>query len=223
MATIRNRRKPISCEPCRIRKIKCPRDGPPCGTCLRRGVSSRQCVYAQQQLLARQTPETGANTLASSSSGPSSPPGHESPSLAKRVEKLEQLLHAQWSPATPTSLPTRERSTSSWSASAPAPVSPKTVSGLDNTAKTNLHGTLSTLNTGHVRFIPNAASGHSSFNLRTKVSIEKAITGGGGPYPLGPDDPTRLSELIQLLPPSELCSKLKDVYFTSFAPVSRVT
>ena len=80
-----NRRLPVSCEPCRTRKVRCSRDNPPCGTCIRRRVPPEQCVYKNS----RQSHQPLEN-----SSG-SSPAGQSNAELVARIERLEHSLQAK--------------------------------------------------------------------------------------------------------------------------------
>lgn len=69
-------RQPVSCEPCRRRKIKCSRTQPPCTTCQRRGCAS-SCVYA------------GRHDVPVNHSGSSSLANEE---LLARITNLENIL-----------------------------------------------------------------------------------------------------------------------------------
>jgi hypothetical protein len=71
-----NVRQPISCEPCRHRKIKCSRTRPSCETCRRRGCVDR-CVYK------------GSRDNEPSTSGGTSNGNDE---LLSRISNLEKLL-----------------------------------------------------------------------------------------------------------------------------------
>lgn len=102
-------RLPISCEPCRVRKIRCPRDGPACGTCVRRRVPLEQCVYSTRrkpQISSQPQPQQfqpRARSLEDRSSCPDTPvqqryegvAGEPNADLVARIEKLEKLLHAK--------------------------------------------------------------------------------------------------------------------------------
>ncbi|KAF2174190.1 hypothetical protein M409DRAFT_49053 [Zasmidium cellare ATCC 36951] len=96
MSAPRARRLPVSCEPCRVRKIRCTRDAAPCSTCQRRGVAD-ECRYAARPRPPRH--DSNAYTIAPisplSSGASNAASGHGSIELADRVRKLEQLLQAQ--------------------------------------------------------------------------------------------------------------------------------
>ncbi|KAG5759588.1 hypothetical protein H9Q69_014254 [Fusarium xylarioides] len=76
-----NRRMPLSCEPCRRRKIKCPRNNSrgrtPCDTCVRRGIPDNECIYLRDQSSRRnaQMPRHADNSA-----------------LVARIDRLEELL-----------------------------------------------------------------------------------------------------------------------------------
>jgi hypothetical protein len=104
MSTGRSRRLPISCEPCRVRKIRCPRDATPCGSCRRRGVSAAACQYAKRTpvMRPRSPPQSTVQELPSPLTDTRSldMPSSENADLASRVRKLEQLLLLTVSPST---------------------------------------------------------------------------------------------------------------------------
>lgn len=187
----RQKRLPISCDPCRLRKIRCsrPRGPPPCETCVRRHLES-SCLYAGRHetlsISPRNVPpspvsEHSASTLASSQSNER---------LATRVANLEALVQAQAAHNLVHDFPT--------------PPSPPAV---------RIKGVLSTSDKGHVRFIPSSTA-ISNPQQATCRSIDLA----SGPYPLGKRQ-VDTSHLLVDLPPRHHCKQLKDVFFESFAPV----
>ncbi|ODV90246.1 hypothetical protein CANCADRAFT_25585, partial [Tortispora caseinolytica NRRL Y-17796] len=46
----RRNRIPVSCAPCRLRKLKCDRSRPNCGSCMRRGIIDL-CIYEEKSRL----------------------------------------------------------------------------------------------------------------------------------------------------------------------------
>ncbi|KAJ9413954.1 hypothetical protein QL093DRAFT_2088869 [Fusarium oxysporum] len=84
----RSRRMPLSCEPCRQRKIKCPRNDSrgqtPCNTCVRRGIPVTECIYLRDQSSRR-------NVLVPRHGGDSA--------LGARIDRLEELLRQSVSSA----------------------------------------------------------------------------------------------------------------------------
>lgn len=219
MANAHNRRLPISCEPCRVRKIRCPRDSTPCGTCLRRGIAASQCVYAKRLSM------PPSSLFYSRPSGPISPVSTEKSStssnnadLAERVRKLEQMLQSQI-----TSQPLIESLATPKSNSAKTPDTDHRRG--DAHAKPRpyqLRGSLRTSESGHVRFVPDGSQWSSVLGptLNTSLEFDNAVADtSNGPFPFGQSDRHSLQELLARLPPVRLCRELKDVYFDSFSPV----
>lgn len=201
------RRLPVSCEPCRTRKIRCSRDNPPCGTCIRRRIPPEQCVYKNS----RQSQQPPDN-----SSG-SNPAGQSTAELIARIERLEHSLQTKnqlQPPCPPPSVPQL----------GPEPVATFATGTNDTTGTTGTTGTLISSASGHVRFLPitsswrvfhRASQGHSFPDQDSAV-----IDTPSGPYPFGEHDAENRPNLLAKLPPAEYCDQLKDQYFRSFAPVS---
>ena len=78
--TSQSKRLPVSCEPCRKRKIRCTRNRPPCDTCLRRGLGPADCIYLGQP----------RHTLGHLNNGDVSNIAQEE--LFQRIRNLEDLL-----------------------------------------------------------------------------------------------------------------------------------
>jgi hypothetical protein len=195
-AHYRQKRLPISCEPCRIRKIRCsrPRGPPPCETCVRRSLAS-DCLYARH----------GASSPIARPVPTPLPPSEDSTrhalspdaSLVARVAKLEALLQAQGTNVQSTS-PTR-------------PVTPQMQS----------KGALSVSESGHVRYIPSSLFSSSSQPLSNpQQATIRSIDLSCGPYPFGKKLPNT-NDLLVDLPPRSHCNQLKDVFFESFACVGQ--
>lgn len=196
----RQKRLPISCEPCRIRKIRCsrPRGPPPCETCVRRALVS-DCTYAGRGAAtsspARPCPPPTPPSEQSTTSKTSPPPGE---SLLARVARLEALLQAQAQDADEQTPPTVR----------PGLPSP-----------TNDKGLLAYSESGHVRFIasplpPDHAQPLSNPQQATAGSIDLS----DGPYPLGMKQ-VATHDLLLDLPARNHCQLLKSVFFDSFASV----
>lgn len=168
----------------------------------------RQCAYADENAVRSSvrvsTPPRGIERATTISSW-----GTQPENLVERLEKLEQLIHTQWSPTKASSMPTQVNQIS--------PLSATDGSGLETAV--NLQGRLCVTDPGHVQFIPNAGGYPPSLDHGTQASIQGVIVSANGPYPLGPEDLSIRNTLLQKLPPGQFCSELKDVYFTSFAPV----
>ncbi|KAF9249531.1 transcriptional regulator family: Fungal Specific TF [Penicillium roqueforti] len=217
-------RLPISCEPCRVRKIRCPRNGPACGTCIRRRVPLEQCVYSTRRKPSQRQPQQSqpqARPLENRSSSPETTlqphyqglAGEPDADLVARIEKLEQLLHAknQQPDTTPSSLNFPQLDSEVQETRRLGPVTTFTT------------GTLIPSTSGHVRFLP-FTSGRRVFSRATQespfLSQESAmIDTPSGPYPFGEHDAENRPNLLAKLPPTEYCNQLKDLYFHSIAPL----
>lgn len=232
-------RLPISCEPCRVRKIRCPRDGPACGTCVRRRVPLEQCVYSTRrnpQIPSQPQPQQfqpRARSLEDRSSCPDTPvqqryegvAGEPNADLVARIEKLEKLLHAK----------NKHQETEQGKAQETVPPPPN-VPQLDSEVEgrrisepvtTIATGTLIPSASGHVRFLP-VTSGRRIFHRVSQEgpfpSQESAmIDTPSGPFPFGEHDAENRHNLLAKLPPTEYCNQLKDLYFKSIAPVGFLT
>lgn len=191
----RQKRIPISCEPCRLRKIRCsrPRGPPPCETCVRRNLASR-CQYADRHQVLSPAPQHALPSPISerSASNPSNSLSNED--LAARVANLEALIHGQ---AGGLQLPPTR------------PVQPVS----------RIKGMLSTSEMGHVRFIPCTTSSGSTRSVADpQQATSQSIDLSAGPYPLGKRH-VEVQHLFVDLPSRGHCKHLKEVYFESFAPV----
>lgn len=206
MTSVRKKRSPISCEPCRTRKIKCPRDSTPCSTCVRRGVPSFRCVFADEQNPLQQSTNHIETSFRSS----------DTEALAARVRKLEELVQPQLYrpddssisvPSSPYSgIPLQPQSTSDTSAPG-----------------SRIHGYLHKLDAIHVQFVPCAANALGTDRSSADAFIERqtaSIDIPTEPFPFSLGDAPRMQDLLSLLPPQKYCTELKDVYFRSFASVS---
>lgn len=85
-----SRRMPLSCEPCRERKIRCPRksnrNGGPCDTCVRRGIPSSECVYLRDIIYQRRQQQNSSNSRSSVTDTPNNA------ELVARIDRLEEIL-----------------------------------------------------------------------------------------------------------------------------------
>ena len=208
MSSGRARRLPISCEPCRIRKIKCPRDATPCGTCQRRGISPQACQYAKRTT---STPRVFSSLSPYTQS--SSHSGHldsaHSTDLTARVRKLEQLLQTALAPETriggpSTSTPPSQQNNDYLSPASEAPPPSET-----------LRGTLHTTADGHQRFIPQAMYWSPDQAQRMENALATSCS-------FGLARSVDLNELLAALPPRKACQELVNVYFESFASLFHI-
>jgi hypothetical protein len=191
----RQKRFPISCEPCRVRKIRCsrPRGPPPCETCVRRSLTS-DCIYASRnEASPHPRPLLPPSPLSNRSASTVS---QSEESLAARVAKLESMLQAQ-------SAPVRVR---------PSSALPACVA--------RSKGSLIVSESGHVRFTPFEHGQSSDGPLHTaQQTTAGSIDLSSGPFPFGRRQ-VAIRDLLTDLPGRNHCTQLKDVYFASFAPVS---
>jgi Fungal Zn(2)-Cys(6) binuclear cluster domain len=213
MATPRRTRLPISCEPCRTRKIRCTRDATPCSTCIRRKVHPSQCVYTRREpsidddLINQHPISPPSSTSARASTSSPLLIGHH-PDLAARVAKLEQLLQAQSaSPQTSNGHLTSESNQT------------EDVITHHPEVETPARGKLHVSKSGHMRFIPSSSTWSSALGSHELNDDCPLLDSSNGPFPFGRARGQNNLECLASLPPLSLCRQLKDVYFTSFAPV----
>ena len=224
MSVLRNKRSPLSCQPCRQRKIKCARDGCPCTTCVRRGVPNSHCVYATKGSANRTTDSAEQPTVESQRLEIlQSLTVEQSPQLAARVERLERLLSEQCQlPAQEPPLPL------SRSPGVTATLSEFTTRGgtsHGNQFTSAPNGLLRKYESGHVRFIPST----STWNVLQDTSGRALPDGDCGSvdvitlqFPIGESDAPKPQDILSKLPPADLCLELKDTYFRSFSPVKHI-
>lgn len=210
-------RQPVSCEPCRKRKIRCSRTRPPCDTCQRRRCVD-SCIYPNPQdaAPAPQTASSDVNGM-----------------LLTRISNLENVLrqHTQvigerdLMGGSMLSPPTEEASQSYG-------LSPDSFTGVAQMSYTPASlspqhvGSLITSTSGNTRYEPRmsqwtAVLANTGMDLAAP-SLEEAPDSPrevecGFPFTLGPVPSTE--ELIALLPPIQHCDYLKNTYFKVFSPV----
>jgi hypothetical protein len=207
-------RQPVSCEPCRHRKIKCSRTRPTCDTCRRRGVADR-CVYKATR--------DGDNSNSATS------PNEE---LLNRISNLEQLLRKH----TGAEIPNRDGDFS-MIPSPPIEMGQTSQLSPDSFFSENSHqtyssdyqsplsgGVLTSTSSGNIRYEPRSSQ-WTSVLANTNLSIENpslddqedsTITFG---FPFTDSTAPSTEELLSLLPPMQQCDYLKNQYFTVFSPV----
>ncbi|KAF3892482.1 C6 zinc finger domain-containing protein [Trichophyton interdigitale] len=229
-----SKRLPVSCEPCRKRKIRCPRNGPPCDTCIRRGLGMADCFFLGQS----------RNQLNASSAESSKIVQQE---LLQRIRNLEDLLkkhvgaHAivgggQAGQDEPVSPPTTNASAGTEADCG----SNKSFSNSNNKHNNNNDnnssdlpqsllqnvGSLSISPQGHVRFEPQSSkldfhlAQISASEYRNQVNSVNEEKPSG--FPFGCDDPASRDRLLARLPPSRYCDALKDTYFRVFSPLFHI-
>ncbi|THZ82599.1 hypothetical protein D6C84_05683 [Aureobasidium pullulans] len=206
MRDIRQKRTPINCEPCRIRKIRCPRDGVPCGTCKRRGVPAADCSFAQRP--ARNLQSTSGPIMPISPISTSrSPKQTADEDLVARIARIERMLAAQQ--------PNTQDASSSILPHSGSRVS---TSPLTTDTSAGGHGALQTSASGHVRFVPCWPTTEPD-DESCPDRFESDISPFGTQYMTSG---LRRSDILALLPPTSLCTRLKDIYFESFSPLFHV-
>ncbi|KAK2039337.1 hypothetical protein LZ31DRAFT_598940 [Colletotrichum somersetense] len=222
MSGTRRSRLPISCEPCRTRKIRCTRDDPPCLTCVRRGIRPSLCHYKMRN----QQPDGGAPTNCSSPPSSSTLPApSRDVDLTARVAKLERLLEAQIAARESQSLAGSSAATAMGqgiNASMRRPINafgPSTPTRLVGQARPP--GKLRTTPSGHVRYIPTSSiSGPGEGrDADTECHLFESLE---GPFPFGRAGDHEAAACLDALPPSSLCSKVKNIFFESFAPLFHI-
>lgn len=203
MSSGRARRLPVSCEPCRSRKIRCPRDATPCGTCQRRGIPAVACQYAKR------TPYSSLSLYAQSSSDAGHADSASNTDLAARVRKLEQLLQ--------TALDTGSRSVAPSTHTPPAALNDSYLSPVSEAPPPpieRLEGSLHTTEAGYQRFIPHSMlwSPDQAQRIET-VSVSS---------PFGLARSSSIDELLAALPSRKACHELVNAYFSSFASLFHI-
>lgn len=208
-------RQPVSCEPCRHRKIKCSRTKPICETCRRRKCADR-CVYK------------GTNDGDISSSTASS-----NEDLLNRISNLEQLLRKHTGAEIPGAEP-------DYSMMPSPPVEVGEPSQLSPASFISEHsqqtyrseyesplggGVLTSTPSGNVRYEPRSSQ-WTAVLANTNLSIETpSLEDQEDPnhtlgFPFTDSPALTTDELLSLLPPVQQCAYLKNQYFTVFSPVT---
>ncbi|KAL1952738.1 hypothetical protein VTO42DRAFT_4309 [Malbranchea cinnamomea] len=221
------RRLPVSCEPCRKRKIKCTRNRPPCDTCLKRGLGPADCFYLGQ-------PRHNFTQFSGD------PPSLAQERLIKRMRDLEDLLQRHVGSQATLSFVQQDE-----------PVSPPTSNGttssspLSNNRSLNMGltepstdpmaqmvqnvGSLHISSSGHVRFEPRSSTLNSQVAQRSVQDYAEELNTSAASYEEKPhgfpfmcEAPPSRKELLGRLPPGQYCDTLKDVYFRVFSSLFHV-
>jgi hypothetical protein len=218
----RSVRQPVSCEPCRKRKIRCGRTSPPCDTCRRRGCVD-SCVYKK--------------TRDEMPSSVSAAPNEE---LLNRISNLENLLRKQTEDQIPNSAcgqltspmlsPPMEYNRpiepspfpGSFNSESPLQISYSTES-TESTSARRL-GILTTSPTGNVRYEAKSSQwtsvlANTGFSNMTPTLDDSEDSGIGSGFPFTSSPLPSTVELLALLPPMQQCNYLKETYFVVFSPV----
>jgi hypothetical protein len=206
MHNSRQKRMPINCEPCRLRKIRCSRDGIPCGTCKRRGIPSANCVFAQRPPRDSLQSESEPSMPLSPISNSRSPRRAPDEDLVARITRIERMLASQQRQTQDLTLD----SLLSGDGASPNSITTENTPGGQ--------GALQMSASGHVRFVPNwpttepdDESSPDHFENFSSPFGTQYMTNGLG-----------ISDMLAMLPPLTLCTRLKDIYFESFSPLFHV-
>jgi hypothetical protein len=225
MPSSSGRRMPLSCEPCRERKIKCARNinrrGRPCETCVRRGIPSSDCVYLRDQWPRRHNPAPPTEPVDNSE-------------LVARIDRLEGILRQSNSMPNPASQQQPPESVSNL----PSPESTLQPPSVDSFAGRNNElssakgvpssappaGVIVRFDSGHERFEPSSSRWSSVLRDNPNVSGIKTDLDGSDaasmPFSMGS---ATIVDLLALLPPTSHCEQLKKTYFDVFSPVSSLS
>lgn len=207
-------RQPVSCEPCRQRKIKCSRTKPVCDTCQRRRCVDR-CIYKNVR-------DGGIVTITASAND----------ELLNRISNLEQLLKKHTGAEIPGFVDEY-----SMIPSPPVDVSQNSQLSPESFVSDNSHqistsdyqsplssGVLTSTSSGNVRYEPRSSQ-WTSVLANTNLSIEtpslddqegSSIAFG---FPFIETTAPSIEELLSSLPPMQQCDYLKNQYFAVFSPV----
>lgn len=216
MNTARSVRQPVSCEPCRRRKIKCSRTRPPCETCRRRGCAD-DCSY---KVDSRYEPSQ-ATVMTSNDE------------LLERISNLENLLRKQASAqipdvvagnVTPILSPMETRHTFQPSPSSLTSVSSSHLTCSSNSPHSREVGVLTSSINGDVRYEPQSSQwtsvlANTNLSIATPSFEDQEDSGTLFGFPFHASPVSSMEELLSILPPTQQCDKLKDRYFTVFSPV----
>lgn len=211
-------RQPVSCEPCRRRKIKCSRSRPPCDTCRRRRCPD-SCVYKAPRDSSPLIQDYNSNS-----------------ELLDRISNLENLLRKHTS-AVAKPLPGGAEKFTGQIRSPPiepGPLfQPSPESLISESASTQISnestssrgvGALSTCQNGNVRYQPHSsqwrsilANTHFSIGTPSLEDSDESRLEIGFPFTTAASPSEE--ELLSILPPAQHCDYLKERYFTVFSPV----
>ena len=211
-----NRRMPLSCEPCRARKIRCaPNRSPPgpCGSCVRRGILPSKCIYLRQTYQASHPTQEQSSTTSNEE-------------LLARIRNLEDILNGHMRAF---SSPNQHPTTFVTEASHVRPESSELFLQQPTPSSLSLDpllsvGSLHVSGTGHLRYEARASQWTHDSPTATVVRNFDTIYGNSPscvPFELNPV--ASMDDLLMLLPPTRQCDKLKAVFFEVFSPVRRIT
>lgn len=226
MAPSTTRRMPLSCEPCRERKIRCPRrinDGSgPCGTCTRRGIPPSECIYLRDIIGRRNTRRIGESSSYQA----------DNSELMERIARLERLLQSRVKTGTADAF---EHSSLSHLPSPDSVLqSALYTESADGTSSfSNFptrpserlpYGVLRRTEAGYERYVPSVASSSSALwsnPMSRQLETEIDDYSKENEMPFSTTSKTT-QDFLDTLPPVSQCDRLKGIYFAVFAPVRPV-
>ena len=205
-------RQPISCQPCRRRKIRCARNSAPCDTCQRRGCAS-SCFYENEPPESTTGPDLDIPYAAVSSTD-------SNDALVARVHALENFVrqHVNRQPASTQEVITPPSTNETPNSEASGTRNSVEASSISSSASADV-GSLATSSDGYVTFRPGRS--YSQLHLgRTLPEKPGGFDQSGlmGGFPFGSTTSTR-AELLAFLPPVGQCDALLGVYFRVFSTV----
>ncbi|KAJ6083714.1 hypothetical protein N7467_007849 [Penicillium canescens] len=211
------KRLPISCQACRMRKIRCSRDGRPCQTCVRRGLGAEDCIYLGQPRLSAEQSSPGDSAMQSE--------------LLARIRNLEALLQKQM--ASQVETPTGGAvsplgGTSATGSFSESDIGPGFETWDSLGPMLGNVGCLHTSPSGHVRYVPFASQWESivakspAAECLRNLDSEIADDDDDLQIPLVRNGSVSKAELLGVLPPGRYCDTLKDVYFQVFSTVFHI-
>ena len=201
-------RQPVSCEPCRHRKIKCSRTRPICDTCRRRRVN---CLYKGPHGSEASAPASSSNEA-----------------LLERIKNLERLLQSHTGPDNVVSNATNNQGPSpSLEMAELSQLSPESLISEGSTMNPTFsgHGSLITNPNGNVRYEPRSSQwdsvlANTNLSIATPSLEDHDESSHGFGFPFCSTISSTTEELLEILPPMQQCDYLKNQYFTVFSPVS---
>ncbi|EPE02259.1 c6 zinc finger domain-containing protein [Ophiostoma piceae UAMH 11346] len=231
-----HRRMPLSCQPCRERKIRCSRDptrtaGSPCASCIRRGIPPHECVYLRD-IYARRPPPAPACQESGAVNGGSDNVSTNS-DLVERIRKLEAIisrteatstnsigLNAGGYPAAPVSSSSKDPSTSCRRPSAAHEIGAIDIPCTDHDPQRPISykGNIIPYTSGHERYEPVGAAWSSVLHNMATPMVDSPSDDSEIPFVAGPTE-IEHDHLLADLPAMSHCDELKNVYFDVFAPV----
>lgn len=195
-----NLRQPVSCAPCRQRKIRCSRNGSPCDACRRRKCA-HDCHY--QQMTRERRPSQSHQSTST-----------QSPNNVDRESVPLSCLSggSDGTAASAADLDGLDAMSFSNHANGPS----------DRASKTrSMSGALHKSKDGYIRFAPAQSHLHTLLESRAEGMSSRGDNHDSDElagFPFG-QTPMARAELIAALPAARQCTNLKDVYFKVFSPV----